>query len=68
MTRKQIPTWGFSIAAIGFAAAAVVRVLKGGGLNTTFVVLALVFAALGITVARRNRGADSTPLNGRGDR
>jgi hypothetical protein len=61
MTRKQIPAWGFFIAALGFGVAAAIRVLKGGGLNTAFVVLALVFAALGITVARRNRGAASTP-------
>ena len=61
MTRKPIPVWGFLIAALGFGAATAIRVLKGGGLNTTFVVMALVFAALGITVARRNRGADSTP-------
>lgn len=61
MTEKQIPVWSFFIAALGFGAAAVIRVMKGGGLNTTFVVLALVFAAFGITVARRNRGTDSTP-------
>ena len=61
MTRKQIPTWGLWIAALGFSAAAAIRVLKGDGLNTTFVVLALVFAALGITLTRRNRAADSTP-------
>lgn len=61
MTRKRIPAWGFWIAAFGFGAAAGIRVLKGDGLSTTFVVLALAFAAVGITVARRNRAADSTP-------
>ena len=58
---KRIPTWGLSIAAVGFGAAAVIRILKGGELNAAFVVLALVFAALAITVARRNRGVDSHP-------
>ena len=33
MTRKQIPTWGFLIAAPGFGAAAVIRVLTGGALT-----------------------------------
>jgi hypothetical protein len=56
MPKKQIPVWGFAIAAAGFGAAAAIRVLKGGELNGAFVVLALVFAAAAITVARRNRG------------
>lgn len=61
MTRKHLPIWGFVIAALGFGSAALIRVLKGDGFNGTFVVLALVFAAMGVTLARRSRAGDSRP-------
>jgi membrane protein DedA with SNARE-associated domain len=61
MSKKQVPLWPPVIAAVGFAAAAVVRVMKGDGLHMPFVVLALVFAALGISMARRKRRPSSNP-------
>ena len=60
MAKKKIPVWSFLIPAAIWLLAAIIPIMKGGRLNTTFFVLALVFAVLGGTLARRKRGrADS---------
>lgn len=61
MTRKRVPAWSFLIPAALWLVAAVIPVLKGDSLDTTFFVLALAFAILGGILVQRNRGADTHP-------
>lgn len=64
VTRKTVPPWAFLVPAALWLLAAVIPVLKGERLKTTFFVLALVFAILGGVVARRNRSTDTDPPAG----
>lgn len=61
MPRKPIALWGFLVAAALFLVSAVIPLIKGGRLNTTFLVLGVVFGILGANVVRRHRRANSPP-------
>lgn len=51
----RVPAWGWLVAAVAFLFVAIVRFARSKPSATTFLVLGLVFLAVGVIVARRNR-------------
>ena len=61
MTQKKIPAWAFLLPAAVFGVVAFLPVVRGGRLNLSLLVLAIVCAILGANLVRRNRRTDSQP-------
>ena len=61
MAQSRIGGWGFMLAALLFMVAALIPLVRGRDLNTTFLVLALVFFVLGAGVMRKRRTIADVP-------
>jgi hypothetical protein len=64
MAQPRIAGLGFMLAAVLFAVAALIPVVRGGDFNATFLVLALVFFVLGAGVMRKSRATSDVPPPG----
>jgi hypothetical protein len=64
MAQPRIAGWGFMLAALLFALATLIPLARGGDLNATFLVLAIVFFVLGGAVMRKSRTITDVPPAG----
>jgi succinate-acetate transporter protein len=60
MAQPKVAVRGFLFAAVLFVVVAFLPVVRGGSLNATFLALSVVFFVLGIAVAKKNRGTESS--------
>jgi hypothetical protein len=61
MLNPKITKWGFTLAGLLFAVAALVPLLRGGTLDVVFLALSIVFFTLGPAIAKKTQPTDKPP-------